>query len=646
MAFLSIRFNFRLKYKSRNFQIHHNLQAMPTKSILRLFIILFLLATTASAQKQQIDIQRIEPAFWWAGMKNPELQILFYGKDISSATATLSYEGVEITRSEKPENPNYQFLYLAINPSAKPGIIPITFTSGKKKRVINYALKKREKDAADYKGFTSADVLYLIMPDRFANGDETNDMVAGMLEKPNRAELYGRHGGDLKGIENNLDYLKDLGVTALWLNPVLENNQPHSSYHGYAITDFYKVDARFGTNENFKALTKMTHDKGMKMIMDMVFNHSGSEAWFVKDLPQKDWIHQFAEYTNSNYRLSTTIDPYASKADVDKMQQGWFDRHMPDLNQHNALLATYLIQNSIWWVEYAQLDGIRMDTHPYPYKDFMATWCKAVLNEYPNFNIVGEVWEERVLLTSYFQRNAKNADGYQGNLPSVTDFPLKSALNQAFNEQDGWDNGLAKIYYALIQDFGYTEANNNVIFLDNHDISRFATSVGGDINKQKMGFVALLTLRGIPQLFYGGELGMLGDGGNHGKLRADMPGGWKGDARSVFTEAGRTKDENELFSYARTILNWRKSKEVIHTGKLMHFIPENGIYVYFRYTDSESVMVILNNNTEEKTLTTQRFNERLRQYNAAENIVTKQSVSNLQSLVLPGKSATILELKK
>jgi glycosidase len=619
---------------------------MPVKTILRSLFVLLLIASTAHAQKQQIDIQRVEPAFWWAGMKNPELQLLIYGKDISTATASLAYAGVEITRTEKPENTNYQFLYLTIQPSAKPGIIPITFTAGKKKRVVNYPLKKREKDASDYKGFTSADVIYLIMPDRFANGDETNDLVAGMLEKPNRAEPFGRHGGDLKGIENNLDYLKDFGVTALWLNPVLENNQAHSTYHGYAISDFYKVDPRFGTNEDYRALTRKAHDKGLKMIMDMVFNHAGSEAWFVKDLPEKNWIHQFPEYTTSNYRLSTSIDPYASKSDVDKMQQGWFDKHMPDLNQHNKLLATYLIQNSIWWVEYVQLDGIRMDTHPYPYKDFMAAWCKAVMTEYPNFNIVGEVWEERVLLTSYFQRNSSNADGYQGNLPSVTDFPLKSALNTAFNERDGWEEGLTRIYYVLIQDFGYTEANNNVIFLDNHDLTRFATSVGGDINKQKMGFATLLTMRGIPQLFYGGEIGMPGDGGNHGKLRADMPGGWKGDTRSVFTEAGRTADENELFSFVKTILNWRKSKTVIHTGKLMHFIPENGIYVYFRYTDSESVMVILNNNSDEKTLTTQRFSERLQGFNAAENIVTKQSVSNLQHIVLPAKSATILELKK
>jgi glycosidase len=618
---------------------------MSSRSIL-FSAALVLFTGFATAQKQQIDIQRIEPAFWWVGMKNPELQILIYGKDIAAAPATLTYEGVKITRTEKTENPNYQFIYLNIAATAKAGIVPITFTVGKKKKVINYELKSRIKEGAAFKGFTPADVIYLIMPDRFANGDETNDWLPGMLEKANRAEPFGRHGGDIKGIEDHLDYIKDMGVTALWLNPVLENNQPKESYHGYAITDFYKVDPRFGTNESYSNLVKKCHDKGMKVVMDMVFNHSGSENWFIKDLPAKDWIHQFPEFTNSNYRLATTIDPYASKFDVDKMQQGWFDKHMPDLNQHNPLFATYLIQNSIWWVEYAQLDGIRMDTHPYPYKDFMSSWCKEVMTEYPNLNIVGEIWEERVLLTSYFQPDSKNPDGYQGNLPSATDFPLMGALNKAFNEKDGWDEGLAKIYYALIQDFAYTNADNNVTFLDNHDLTRFATSVGGDINKQKMGFAALFTLRGIPQIFYGCEIGMLGDGGNHGKLRADMPGGWKGDVQNIFTEAGRTADQNELFNYIRTLLNWRKGKTVIHEGKLMHFIPENGLYVYFRYTDSESVMVILNNNQEAKTLDTKRFNERLTGFSSGKNVVTNETLSTLQNLSLPAKSATIIELQK
>jgi len=618
---------------------------MLIKSRLTFLALLFSFGIV-NAQKQSIDIQRIEPAFWWVGMKNPELQLLVYGKDISSASISFQYNGVSVKKIEKTENPNYQFIYLTIASNTKPGTFPITFQYGKKKKVINYEIKSRSRDAASVKGFNTSDVMYLIMPDRFANGDETNDWLPGMLENSNRAEPFKRHGGDLKGIENRIDYIKDLGVTAVWLNPVLENNQPKESYHGYAITDFYKVDPRFGTNDSYKALVKKFHDNGIKVVMDMVFNHCGNEAWFIKDLPTKDWIHQFTEFTRSNYRLSTSIDPYASKFDVDKMQQGWFDHHMPDLNQHNPLLATYLIQNSIWWVEYSQLDGIRMDTHPYPYKDFMANWCKAVMTEYPNFNIVGEIWEEHVLLSSYFQSNSKNPDGYQGHLPSATDFPVFAALSKAFNEKDGWEEGLARIYYALIQDFAYTNPSNNLIFLDNHDLSRYATTVGGDINKQKMGFATLLTLRGIPQLFYGGEIGMLGDGGNHGTLRADMPGGWKGDAQNVFTAAGRTPEQNELFNYLRTLLNWRKTKEVIHSGKLMHFIPENGTYVYFRYNDKETVMVILNNNNEPKTLDTKRFSERLNGYTSGKNIVTQESVTNLQSISLPAKSATILELNK
>lgn len=618
---------------------------MIIKSITSCLVFWMLLSAQGIAQKQVIDIQRVEPSFWWVGMNNPELQVLIYGKSIAATSATLQYEGVKIARTEKTENPNYLFLYLEISPSAKAGIIPITFQAGKKKRVVNYELKKRLKPADEFIGFNASDVIYLIMPDRFANGDETNDW-SGMVEKPNRQEPFGRHGGDLKGIEDHLDYIQDLGATALWLNPVQENNQPVASYHGYAITDFYKVDPRIGTNESYVNLVKKCHDKGMKVVMDMVFNHAGSENWFVKDLPSKDWIHQFQEYTSSNYRLAASIDPYASKYDTDKLLQGWFDRTMPDLNQHNPHLATYLIQNSIWWVEYAQLDGIRMDTHPYPYKDFMAKWCQVMKEEYPNLNIVGEVWESPVLLTSYFQANSKNRDGYVGNLPSVTDFPLCFAFGKAFNEKDGWEEGLAKIYYALLQDVAYSNSFNNVIFLDNHDLSRFATVVKGDINKQKMGFAALLTLRGIPQIFYGMELGMPGDASNHGTLRADMPGGWKTDTANSFTEAGQTPEQNEIFNYLSTLLNWRKKTPVVHTGKFMHFIPENGIYVYFRYNNSESVMVILNNNEEPKTLDTKRFQERLIGFSSGKNVVSNESITNLQNISLPAKSATIIELQK
>lgn len=612
------------------------------KKLFALLLVVSALPLTA----QVPDIQKVEPPNWWVGMKYNQIQVLVYGKNIASATPSLQYPGVTLTGTEKTENPNYLFLSIRIDPTAQAGNVPITFANGKKKKVINYELRARSTGSAQRKGFSSSDAIYLIMPDRFANGDETNDNLPGMLQTVNRQEPFARHGGDLKGISNHLGYLADLGVTALWLNPVLDNNQPKESYHGYAITDFYKVDPRFGNNAQYVQLVNDAHTRGIKVIMDMVFNHCGSEHWFIKDLPTKDWIHQFAEFTRSNYRLSTAVDPYVSQYDRDKMLMGWFDHHMPDINQHNPLMANYLIQNSLWWIEYAGLDGIRMDTHPYPYKDFMAQWASTVLAEYPNFNIVGEIWAGQVQYEAYWQQQSRNKDGYQGNLPSATDFTLSFALNAAFNEQDGWDTGLAKIYYALTEDMGYTHPYNNVTFLDNHDVTRFATSVGGDPSKMKMGIATLLTTRGTPQLFYGTEILMAGPGNNHGVLRGDFPGGWKNDAVSVATNTGLTPDQQDVLAFTRTLLQWRKSKPVIHTGKLMHFIPEDGIYVYFRYTDHESVMVILNNNTSTKSLDTKRFAERLTGYTHGVNIVSKERITNLQQVSLEPKSATIIELQK
>lgn len=609
--------------------------------------VLFLLVLLAlSSNGQKIDIERIEPPFWWTGMKNKELQILVYGKNISNTTPSLNYSGVRLQSTVRTENPNYLFITLSVAENSQAGIIPIVFTNGRSKTTINYELKQRKKAAEDFVGFNTSDMIYLIMPDRFANGDETNDSPKGMLQGTDRKNPFGRHGGDLKGIQDNLDYIEKIGATALWINPVQENNQSKESYHGYAITDFYKIDPRFGTNEQYVTLVDECHKRGIKMIMDMVFNHCGSEHWFIKDLPAHDWIHQFSEFTRSNYRLSTAIDPYASAYDVTKMQQGWFDHHMPDLNQHNPLLATYLIQNTIWWIEYAQLDGIRVDTHPYPYKDFMATWTKSVMTEYPNFNIVGEVWEERVLLESYWQKDSKNRDGYEGHLPSVTDFTISSALNTAFNENDGWDTGTMRIYYALIQDHAYTDPFNNVIFLDNHDVSRYATTTGGDVRKIKMGLAALATLRGIPQLFYGTEIAIPGDGGNHGLLRADMPGGWKGDSTNVFTKTRISNEQRDVLAYTEKLFQYRKKNPTLQSGKLMHYISENGMYVYFRYTDSTCVMIILNNNEETQTLNTKRFYERMQGYTKAVNIMNEKQITDLNNLEVNAKSATILELKK
>jgi glycosidase len=611
----------------------------------KLLIALFVAATLPGVA-QVPDIQKVEPPFWWTQMKHQQLQLLVYGKNIGGASVSLQYPGVTLDGIVKTENPNYLFINLTLDGTTQPGNIPITFTQGKKSKVVSYAVQARKPGSAQRKGFNPSDVIYLIMPDRFANGDESNDNVAGMLQTVSRQEPFGRHGGDLKGISNHLDYLQQLGVTALWLNPVQENNQPKESYHGYAITDFYKIDPRFGTNDQYVQLANDAHQRGIKMIMDMVFNHCGSEHWFFKDLPTHDWVHQFKEFTRSNYRLSTAVDPYVSQYDSDKMLQGWFDHHMPDLNQHNPLLATYLIQNSIWWIEYAGLDGIRMDTHPYPYKDFMSRWAKYVMEEYPNFNIVGEVYAGQVQFESYWQRHATNTDGYQGHLPSVTDFTLSYALNGAFNENDGWDTGLARIYYALVEDLGYTEPFNNVTFLDNHDVSRFATVVNNDPAKVKMGLATLLTTRGIPQIFYGTEILMTGPGNNHGVLRGDFPGGWKGDAASVAGNRGLSPEQQDILNYTRTLLQWRKNTPVVHEGKLMHFIPEDGLYVYFRYTDNESVMVILNNTSETKTLDTKRFAERLTGYREAVHVVSKERITNLQQLTVAPKSATILELQK
>ncbi|MFY7919051.1 MAG: glycoside hydrolase family 13 protein [Chryseotalea sp.] len=609
-----------------------------------LIVCLLSLLSANAQKKKQIDIKRIEPAFWWTGLQQKEIQLLVYGTEISGANVEINYPGVVISKIEQVENPNYQFIYLKLDENVKPGVVTINFKEGKLKKTIPFELKSRSKTT--YKGFNASDAIYLITPDRFANGNTANDSIKSLYQGVNRNKPFSRHGGDIQGIINQLDYIQNLGMTTLWINPLTENNQPEFSYHGYAITDFYKVDARFGSNEDFKKLTDLCHQRNMKMIIDLVFNHCGNEHWFIKDLPEKNWIHQFDTFTQSNYRLATTADPHASQFDKEKMEKGWFDRHMPDLNQENPRLATYLIQNTIWWIEYLGLDGIRVDTHPYPEKNFMSRWTKTIMDQYPDFNIVGEVWEEHVLLTSYYQTNATNTDGYQGYLPSITDFPLCFAINTGLMQNDGWAEGMAKIYYALAQDFAYTQPNNNVIFLDNHDITRFATNMKGDIAKQKIGFALLATLRGIPQVYYGMEIGMLGSGDNHGTLRADFPGGWKEDKRNAFAQTGRTQEENELVNYLSKVFTWRKNANAIHNGKLMHFVPENGTYVYFRYTDTESVMVVTNNTTQEKTLALDRFKERVSGYQLGKEVVSEKTFNLNQSITIPANTTYIIELKK
>ncbi len=590
-------------------------------------------------------IEHLDPPSWFTGMKESALQLMVYGKGIGAFEVKTDYPGVSVTTLIRTESPNYLFVNLDISAETRPGTARLTFINGKKQVTHDYPLYKRPAGPA--RGFNSSDVIYLLMPDRFANGDPSNDNLEGMTEQANRSNPGGRHGGDMKGINDHLDYLKDLGVTGIWLNPFLENNQQRYSYHGYSTTDFYRSDPRYGSNDEFKKLVSDAHDSGMKVVMDMIFNHIGSFHWWMKDLPARDWIHQFDEFTRTNYRASTYMDPYASEHDKMIMEKGWFDVTMPDLNQSNPLVETYLIQNSLWWIAFSDLDGIRMDTYPYPQPDMMARWAKRVEAEFPGFFIVGEVWYDYPSLTSYWALNKKNSDGYRSNLPSLTDLPLCFATHKAFTEPGNPTGGLSELYNLLAQDFLYPEPFRNVIFLDNHDMTRYFTETGKSLDAYKLGLSYIMTTRGIPQLYYGTEIVMDGNKSRgDGYLREDLPGGWPGDTKNVFTGAELTEVEKEALDFTKKVLNWRKGKEVIHTGKLKHYIPVDGVYVYFRYNGSESVMVALNNNdTENKTVQKSKYRESLSGFTKGFDVISGKTIDDLTSFNISPKTAMIIELK-
>ena len=609
--------------------------------------VLILLFSVLVSVGQNSVIERIEPPFWWSGMENSNLQLLVYGDNIGNMDVSIKDKSIELVKVIKVENQNYLFLDLFIKPDANAGQYEIEFSSDKKKHISEYELLKRNTGSKERKGFDDSDVIYLLMPDRFANGNPENDDVKGMLEKADRKNHDGRHGGDILGIKNKLDYLNELGVTSVWINPLLENNHSKYSYHGYAITDFYKVDARFGSNEDYKNLVETAHSKNMKIIMDMVFNHCGTGYWWHNDLPSYDWLNQWPEFTRSNYRGGTVTDPYASDFDKDNMIKGWFDVVMADLNQSNPLVANYLIQNSIWWIEYVGLDGIRMDTYPYSYKEFMAEWMQRVLEEYPDFNVIGESWLPDPGLVAYWMDNETNKDGYKSNVTNVFDFPLMYAISAAFNEEDNWNDGVVKLYDILGQDFLYSDPTKLVVFADNHDGDRLFTKLGEDINKFKMAMAFVLTTRGIPEIYYGTEILMTGyEHHGHGHIRKDFPGGWSGDKNDAFTTSGRTDKQNEAFNYLKKLLNWRKNKDVIHHGQLKHFIPENGIYVYFRYNDNEKVMVVFNNSDKDQTIDYERFTESLDGFSSGYSVIDDKNISDLKNIQVNRKSALIIELKK
>ena len=591
---------------------------------------------------------RIEPPFWWTGMKVPDLQLLVHADNIASTAPRLVYPGVKLLKVNKTDNPDYLFLDLQISNEARAGVFRIDFQRDEDVRYsYEYELKERSPGSSERQGFGPDDVIVLLMPDRFANGNPDNDDMPGMLEKADRQNPDGRHGGDLKGISDHLGYLNDMGFTAIWINPVLENNNPKYSYHGYAITDFYKLDPRIGTNEEYRQLVADCHKKDIDVIMDMVFNHCGHMHWWMENLPSEEWVNQWPEFTRTNYRAPVNSDPHASEYDFRRMQDGWFDTSMPDLNQKNEFVANYLIQNSIWWIEYAGLDGIRMDTYPYSDQEFMARWIMRIMKEYPNFNVVGEAWLQKEAITAYYAGSESEKFGYNSFLPSVTDFPLHFAMQKAFREDESWTEGMARLYYVLAQDFLYDDPLTNVIFADNHDLSRFYSLMGEDFDKYKMGMVFLMTTRGIPMVYYGTEILMTGEENmGHGYIREDFPGGWQGDKINAFTGEGLDEKQAEAQKFLSLLQNWRKDKEVLHSGKLLHFVPESGIYVYFRTNDEEVVMVVLNNNKGKRKMPLpERFDECLNGKRKAYEVITQTEIEDLKEISLPPKSAIILEIK-
>lgn len=604
-------------------------------------------------------IERIEPPFWWAGMAKSEIQIMIYGEglySLESISTDLEMKGIS-----KTENEHYLFVTVDTQ-GFEPGTyhFNLEYNDGMVE-VMEYELLPRVQNSKTRKGFDSSDAIYLIMPDRFANGDPSNDSVDGMKEKANRNFKGGRHGGDLQGVIDHLDYLEDLGVTALWSTPLLEDNDERYSYHTYAQSDVYKIDPRYGTNEDYKKLGDELHKRDMKLIMDYVTNHWGATHWMMQDLPTQSWIHQFDDnagkdfpvkgYANSSYRQTTQMDPNVSIIDDRYAEKGWFVSSMPDLNQSEPLLLNYLIQNTIWWIEYAGLDGLRVDTYSYNEKEGIAKWTKAIMNEYPNFNIVGETWMHDQAQIAFWQKNSAIGaiQSYNSGLPSVMDFTLHDAIMIAFNEdQQNWDKGMIRVYENFVNDFLYPDIDNILVFAGNHDTNRINGDglYNGDLAKYKLAMTLVLTTRGIPQLYYGDEIGMAGnrDTDGDGDIRRDFPGGWKGDEINAFKNP--TDFQKGYQEFTKKLLNYRKNKEVIHTGKLLQYVPENNCYVYFRYNDDSRVMVIINNNPESITLDLKRFEEGLSDRKNGVDILTDKKVKLSDSLKLEGKTSMVIDLDK
>ncbi|WP_406663796.1 glycoside hydrolase family 13 protein [Gallaecimonas sp. GXIMD1310] len=608
-------------------------------------IMLMMLALFISTGASAFSLDHIEPGNWWVGMKRPSVQLMVYGKGIGHAEVSMTpYPGVTLQSSTRVASPDYLFVTLRIQPAAKPGRVQLHFRQGQQQQVLAYPLWQRRQGSAARQGFSAKDVIYLITPDRFANGDPGNDNVPGYGDKANRANPGGRHGGDLQGVIDHLDYLQKLGVTQLWLNPVVENAVPSYSYHGYSATNFYRVDPRFGSNQLYRELSAKARAHGMGLIIDVVLNHIGAEHPWMKDLPTPDWLNG-QHFHPTNHRRETLHDPHGAKVDQQQFNDGWFVPSMPDLNQRNPLVATYLIQNSIWWVEYANLSGIRIDTYSYSDRTFLGQWSQALMREYPHLNMVGEEWSTDPAIVSYWQKGNHPKDGYVSNLPSLMDFPLQAAIAPALTARETWKSGITGLYQVLADDFLYAHPNKLVVFADNHDTNRIMTQLHDDPALWKMAIALVLTTRGIPQIFYGTELMMANPGGkNDGVIRSDFPGGWPGDKVNAFSGKGLSAAQRASQQYLRTLLQYRQHSAALTSGRLLQYVPEQGSYVYFRISPGQRVMVVLNKTDKVLTLSTKRFREGLVHFHHGRDVISGQIFDLRQSLTLPAKTARILEL--
>jgi glycosidase len=602
-----------------------------------LITLILLTGFTAFAQ-----IERVEPPNWWTGFEETELQLMVYGENIGNATPNIDYPGVSIENVEKADSPNYLFIDLEIG-EAEPGTFELNFSlEDGSEEVYEYELKSREKPASEYVGFDNTDAIYLITPDRFANGDKSNDSFDFLNEKTkDRENDYGRHGGDIRGIINHLDYIDEMGFTAIWPSPLVINDMKSGSYHGYAMTDFYKVDPRFGTLEEYRELADKAADRGIKLVMDQVANHAGVEHWWMDDLPFDNWINFQEKFENgedlvySNHRRTTNQDLYASETDKNGMTEGWFVETMPDLNQENPFMAKYLIQNSIWWIETLGLGGIRQDTYPYPDKAFMSDWAGAIMAEYPNFNIVGEEWSLNPLLIRYWQDGVDN--GYDSNLKSTMDFAMQNKIVTGLKAEESWGTGLVEIYEGLANDFAYADPENIMIFPDNHDKSRIYTQLGEDVAKTKMTVAYMAVLPRIFQMYYGTEILMndTENPGDHGLIRTEFPGGWDDSEVNAFTGEGLSEEKAEMQEFVKKVMNYRKNSEAIHSGETKHFAPEDGTYLITRKAGDEILVLILNKNEEAITLDLERFSELNLEGETFKNLISEETFQWEDSLELP-----------